>query len=130
MWIYSMQVCRHLDFGNGTTFQIVLTDVYALVPEYWKSQQLNLVVDGKEHLRALLCDDVSKVYQATWSRNPYLSNMLHMGCRNQQIVYFIKQIPERVDYRGKAEQLLQQQTKWSSGEIPEVADMRSRFGSK
>ena len=107
---YGFFPCKSVDiydFGNGTTLQVVLIDVYALMPEYWKSQQLNLVVDGKEHLRALLCDDVSEVYQATWSRNPYLSNMLHMGCSNQQIVYSIKQIPERVDYRGKAEHLLQ-----------------------
>lgn len=45
----------------------------------WKSEQLNLVVDGREHLLALLDAGLQRVHQAVWSRSVYLSCILHAG---------------------------------------------------
>lgn len=45
----------------------------------WRSEQLNLVVDGREHLMALLGEDLGRVHQAIWSRSLYLSCMHHAG---------------------------------------------------
>jgi HTH-type transcriptional regulator, sugar sensing transcriptional regulator len=51
--------------------------------EAWKSEQLNLVVDGKEHLLALLDRDHQRVLQAVWSRSVYLSTLHHSGRMNE-----------------------------------------------
>jgi sugar-specific transcriptional regulator TrmB len=48
-------------------------------PEQWGSQQLNVVVDGREHVAALLSNDLRTVYQAVWSESRYLSLLLHSG---------------------------------------------------
>ncbi|MBD2703390.1 hypothetical protein IC229_22290 [Spirosoma sp. BT702] len=95
---------------------------------YWQSQQLNLVIDGKEHLLALLSGELSEVYQASWSRNLYLSAMLHMGFSNHFTVNCIRQLGGDKAYETKVEQLLEQQSILSSGKIPGVGEMLARFG--
>jgi len=45
----------------------------------WGAQQLNIVVDGKENLMALLTHDGSDVLQAFWSNSLYLSCLHHGG---------------------------------------------------
>jgi len=45
----------------------------------WRSEQLNVVVDGREHVAALLSHDMSTVHQAIWSDSLYLSCLMHAG---------------------------------------------------
>jgi HTH-type transcriptional regulator, sugar sensing transcriptional regulator len=45
--------------------------------EVWPGQQLSLVVDAREHLLALLSDDLETVHQAVWSNSTFLSCMHH-----------------------------------------------------
>lgn len=45
--------------------------------EEWPGQQLSLVVDGEEHLLALLTPDLDGVRQAVWSQSLFLSCMHH-----------------------------------------------------
>lgn len=49
----------------------------------WRSEQLNLVVDAKEHLVALLGSELDEVHQAVWSQNVYLSCVHHSGRMNE-----------------------------------------------
>jgi len=98
------------------------------VLSYWSSQQLNLVVDGKEHLLALLSDGLGEVYQATWSKNLYLSSMLHMGFSNHYTVARIRQLPEGAAYAQQVQAILQQQSILSSGAVPGVSEMLTRYG--
>jgi sugar-specific transcriptional regulator TrmB len=109
---------------------MVLIDAHATVLEYWKSQQLNLVIDGKEHILALLSENLEEVYQATWSRNLYLSSMLHMGFSNHFAVWRIKQIPPGPEYSKQVKKILQKQTVLSSGKVPGVEEMLNRFRDK
>lgn len=53
--------------------------VAAAAPEFWRSEQLNVVIDGREHLIALLSRDLQTVYQAVWSNSLYLSCIQHAG---------------------------------------------------
>jgi sugar-specific transcriptional regulator TrmB len=43
----------------------------------WPGQWLNIVIDGTEHLLALLGTDDNAVHEATWTANPYLSWVYH-----------------------------------------------------
>jgi HTH-type transcriptional regulator, sugar sensing transcriptional regulator len=45
----------------------------------WRSEQLNLVVDGRQHVAALMNTDLTTVLQAVWSRSLYLSCLMHAG---------------------------------------------------
>lgn len=49
----------------------------AAVLRHWPGQWLNLVVDGRQHVLALLTPDCDGVRQAVWSGSPYLSWVYH-----------------------------------------------------
>ncbi|MGD8395926.1 MAG: hypothetical protein PVF43_10655, partial [Candidatus Eiseniibacteriota bacterium] len=49
----------------------------ARVLERWPGDWLNVVVDGREHLIALLARSGDSVHQAIWSGSPYLSWVYH-----------------------------------------------------
>lgn len=49
----------------------------ARVRQRWPGQWMNLVVDGKEHLIALLSHDGQRVLQAIWSQSVYISWVYH-----------------------------------------------------
>lgn len=110
--------------------KLVLIDRYVDVLEYWRSEQLNLIVDGKEYMLALLSNNLEEVYQATWSRNLYLSGMLHMGFSNHYTVARIRQVATGPGYPQEVADILEQQSILSSGKVPGVKEMLSRFGLK
>ncbi len=58
----------------------------------WRSEQLNVVVDGAEYLFALLSDDLSELHQAVWSRSLYLACGHHAGLMSEAML--IKHISE------------------------------------
>jgi sugar-specific transcriptional regulator TrmB len=45
----------------------------------WQSEQLNVVVDGREHVLALLSPELDEVRQGVWSNSLYLSCLHHAG---------------------------------------------------
>jgi sugar-specific transcriptional regulator TrmB len=56
---------------------IVLEPRYEEILKRWPGQWLNLVVDGKEHLIALLESEGKGIHHALWSGNVYLSWIYH-----------------------------------------------------
>jgi hypothetical protein len=74
--------------------------------EYWSSHQLNVVVDGREHLLALFNRDLSRVHQATWSRNLYVSCMLHAGFSNEHTIHQIRSLAETEELPERLKKLL------------------------
>ena len=51
----------------------------ASILELRPGQRINIVIDALEHLVACLTPDGAGVYQAFWSRSPYLSSTYHGG---------------------------------------------------
>jgi HTH-type transcriptional regulator, sugar sensing transcriptional regulator len=76
---------------------------------HWKSQQLNLIIDGEEHLIALMDDNLETVKQATWSSNNYMSCILHAGCLREQTIMKIMAETDNPDFKMKVKQLLDNQ---------------------
>jgi len=56
---------------------IVLEPRYEEILKRWPGEWLNMVVDGKEHLIALLGSDGQGIHHALWSGNVYLSWIYH-----------------------------------------------------
>ncbi len=54
---------------------------------YWKADQLNVVVDSRENLLALLDKEHQVVHEAFWSRNIYLSCVLHAGLLHEMTIH-------------------------------------------
>lgn len=52
----------------------------------WPGQWINVVVDGREHLLALLTRDGLSVHQAVWSESPYLSWVYHSAVSRELIM--------------------------------------------
>ncbi|MBK8165002.1 MAG: TrmB family transcriptional regulator [bacterium] len=55
-------------------------------PGRWPGQQLSLVVDGSEHLLALLSADLQQVHQAVWSGSAFLSCLHHNHLAMEMLV--------------------------------------------
>ena len=51
----------------------------------WPGEWANCVVDGKEHLLALLSPDGTQVLQAIWSANTYTSWVYHSGLMHEML---------------------------------------------
>lgn len=76
---------------------------------HWKSQQLNLIIDGEENLIALMDNNIEIVKQATWSSNTYLSCLLHAGTLKEQTVMKIMAELDTPDFAEKTKMILERQ---------------------
>lgn len=84
---------------------------------HWKSQQLNLIIDGEEHLIALMDDNLETVKQATWSSNNYMSCILHAGCLREQTIMKIMAETNNPNFENKVKQLLDNQKFFFNSDI-------------
>lgn len=64
------------------SFTIVTPDAERLL-RAWKADWLNVVIDAREHLLALLDCERQHVYQAVWSSSSYLSVLYHSGLKSE-----------------------------------------------
>ena len=111
-----------------TGAHMILPSSFPVVLKYWNSQQLNLVVDGKEYVLALFNQDLTEVYQAAWSRNLYLSCMFHKGLSNEFTITQIMEEIRKPDALKNINEILENQSRLSGGEIPGVSELLQRFG--
>lgn len=65
---------------------VVVTDLGVDIPEFWGSQQMNVVVDGQELLAALMNNELTQIHQAIWSRGLYLACLIHAGLLHEQTI--------------------------------------------
>ena len=103
---------------NGAN--IAYTEVASEALNYWQSQQLNLIIDGEEHLLALMNNSLSKVLQAKWSNNLYVSCMLMAGLIREQVVMNLMQKMDEHDFADQARKILQNQKFFFNSKIPGV----------
>lgn len=92
----------------------------------WRSEQLNLAVDGRKHLAALLSPDLTRVYQAVWSSSPYLSCLHHAGrlCENTVVrLLQCRDDPERMA------EVLAEHRFFIDGEIPGQQEIVAQMDS-
>lgn len=84
----------------------------------WQSQQLNLVIDGEEHLIALMDNNLTKVKQAVWSNSTYISCILHAGMMREQTVLEIMKETDNPDFENVTKQILNNQKFFFNSDIP------------
>ena len=88
----------------------------------WRSEQLNVVVDGREHVLALLTSDLSAIRQALWSNSLYLSCIHHAGrlCEHT-LVAMMKADPD------EALRLLEEHRFFARSRVPGQRELVERF---
>lgn len=92
------------DIDLNSKISIAIPEVKDKTLEHWKAQQLNIAIDGKEILIALFNEDLTKLIQATYSNNLYLSCIMYSGLMNEhKVIKYsnIKTFDEFIQFRDK-----------------------------
>lgn len=94
---------------------------------YWASQQLNVVVDGRELLVTLLSQDLTEVHQAVWSQSLYLSCILHAGMMREQIVHRLMELQGRDHALEQMRDVLFAQQFFHTSNVPGQQALLARY---
>lgn len=97
------------------------------ITRYWKSEQLNVIADGRESLTALFDRKLEKVYHATWSTNVYLSCILHAGRKHEQTVHKLLNVKNSPQKLQEIEAILTEQQFFHNSQVPGVQELFSRY---
>lgn len=95
--------------------------------EQWRSQQLNIAVDGREHVLALLSGDLSEVYQAVWSRSLYLSLILHAGRVCEHTLVRLFEADRNGGTGDELKRILSEHQFFLNSEVPGQKELLKRF---
>ncbi|MDH4241465.1 MAG: hypothetical protein OEW48_18045 [Phycisphaerae bacterium] len=106
---------------------VVLPPGATEVLEYWGSQQLNIVIDGKECLLALMSQHLTEVHQAFWSKNLYLSCLLHAGLMQEHTIHQLRLVAGRSGALTAMRQIISQAKFFLNSEIPGQKALYKRF---
>ena len=107
---------------------VTVTPVGPEAVGHWRSEQLNVVADGREQLLALVSSDLRTVYQAIWSQSLYLSCILHAGRVCEQTVQRLialrrdRQLPKEVS------DILDEHPFFYNSDVPGQKELLARHG--
>lgn len=108
--------------------RVTLTAVGEESIRHWRSEQLNLVVDGREHLLALVSSDLRSVFQAVWSRSSYLSCILHAGRISEQTIHRLLELRKRRKLPASVAEILDEHPFFIHADVPGQRDLLARHG--
>ena len=110
--------------------EVILTPEGARVIERWPGQWVNVVIDGEEHLLALLSSDGEGVHQAVWSGSAYLSWVYQSAASSELILAAVNaQLARGADADALRRQLARYE--WlKATEAPGYKVLLSRFGGQ
>ncbi len=95
--------------------------------DLWGAEQLNVVVDGKEVLLALMSLDLSQVHQGLWSRSLYLACLIHSGLRSEHTIHRILEELNDRGHRSDPRRVLAEHRFFVSGGVPGQEELHARF---
>jgi sugar-specific transcriptional regulator TrmB len=97
---------------------VIFPEIGEKALKHWESQQLNLIIDGNEHLIALIDNNLEKVIQATWSNNTYMSCILHAGRMHEFSIMKILEAKDKPDFTNEVKLILEKQKYFFNSDIP------------
>ena len=93
----------------------------------WRSEQLNVVVDGREHVAALLSSDLTRVYQAVWSSSLYLSCLMHAGRVAEHTLIKLMSAERSGKASGAVRNVLARHPFFANTDVPGQTELVERF---
>jgi HTH-type transcriptional regulator, sugar sensing transcriptional regulator len=106
---------------------VAVTPVGAESIRHWKSEQLNLVADGREQLLALVSSDLRSVYQAIWSQSVYLSCILHAGRVSEHTIQRLMTLRQRRKLPKSVTDILDEHPFFINSDVPGQKELIARF---
>lgn len=106
--------------------QVVSARFASAAPDQWRSEQLNVVIDGREHLIALLSSDLASVHQAVWSNSLYLSCIHHAGRACEHTLVRMIEAQDRGAAPDAILRLLKEHRFFLSDEVPGQKELLRR----
>jgi sugar-specific transcriptional regulator TrmB len=100
------------------------------VESQWGAQQLNVVIDGREALIALLNNDLTGVIQAVWTNSLYLSCMLQAGMLGEQTVHRLRAVQNGRNAAAQMKRILDRHRFFLNTEVPGQKELLARFVRK
>jgi hypothetical protein len=108
---------------------VVVVEHGAMTLQRWRGEQLNVVVDGREHIAALLSRDLSTVYQAVWSDSLYLSCLMHAGRLAEHTLVRMTRLKRQAGVSTAMRRVLDEHPFFASSQVPGHAEIVKRFCS-
>jgi len=97
---------------------VTFTGIAKEALSHWKSEQLNLIIDGEEYLMALMDKELNKTIQASWSNNYYMACTLHAGRMHEQTIMKISEKIGNKCFEKEILELLEKQKYFYNSDIP------------
>jgi len=106
---------------------IVVVEHGPVTLDQWRSEQLNVVVDGREHVAALLSRDLSAVYQAVFSDSLYLSCLMHAGRLAEHTLIKMTRLKRGAALPAPVKRVLDEHPFFANTRVPGQIEMVNRF---
>ena len=110
--------------------KVAYAAIASRAPEAWGSVQMNVVIDGREHLLALLSKDCAQVHQAVWSRSLYLSCLHHGGRLCKHTLLRLMDAADRSADGKVLCRILDEHRFFVKDTVPGQKELFSRFASR
>jgi sugar-specific transcriptional regulator TrmB len=107
--------------------EVVVVEHGPLTIRRWRSEQLNVVIDGREHVAALLSQDLSRVYQAIWSDSLYLSCLMHAGRLAEHTLIRMTRLKRQRGVPPAMRRVLDEHPFFANSQVPGHAEIVGRF---
>lgn len=102
----------------------------AAVELQWGAQQLNVVIDGREALIALLNNELTEVVQAVWTNSLYLACMLQAGFLSEHTIHRLRAVRNAPDAARQSKRILDRHRFFLNTEVPGQRELLARFVRK
>ena len=107
---------------------VVVVSHGAMSVRRWRSEQINVVVDGREHVASLLSEDLATVYQAIWSDSLYLSCLMHAGRIAEHTLIRLGSLKRQPGVPAALRRVLDEHPFFANSQVPGHAEIVARFG--
>ena len=97
---------------------------------HWRSEQLNLVVDGREVLLALLAPDLSTVHQTLVSNSLYLACLHHAGMMREHFYNQVGALAADEPEGSALRRLVDEHPRFHTLDVPGQRELFERHGMK
>jgi HTH-type transcriptional regulator, sugar sensing transcriptional regulator len=109
---------------------LVLPDLGERSREFWNSEQLNVAIDGRECLVALVDSTTERIYQGLWSNSLYLSCLMLTGSRSEQTIHRLRGCMNRKDGGRSMRAILKSHSFFLNSDVPGQRELLARFVRK
>lgn len=93
----------------------------------WKSQQLNVTVDGREAVVALLSNGLERVIQGIWTNSLYVTCIVEAGMMAEHTVHQMRAIVGEPDSAARMQEILSRHRFFLTSEVPGQRELLTRF---